>query len=330
MKNLMKKLTAALLGAALLTASFAGCASNAGEAGGDKKLNVGIVQLMEHPSLNTIRESFLEEMKALGYSEDDITFDYQEGQGEQTNLNSICQKFAGDKKDLIVAIATQSAQAAAASSKEIPVLFSAVTDPVAAKLLSDPEHPDKNSTGTSDAIPVDQVFQLAGKLTPNAKTFGLLYNSSEVNSVSVINEVKAYCSAHGIQVVEATVTNTSEVAQAVQSLIGRVDAIYSPIDNTVASAMPTVTQLTREAKLPVYTGADSMVADGGLATVGIDYTVLGKQTARMADKLLKGTPVSEIPVEILDNFAVVINQTTADALGITIPDELSSTAQIVK
>ena len=344
----MKKLFGTMLAFTLALSMLTGCGSSASSssqapaasqaasssqestaAPADDLFEVGIVQIMEHTSLDQIRESFLAEMENLGYGDARVNFDYQNASGDQSNLNSICQKFAGDQKDLIVAIATPSAQSAAAVASNIPLVFSAVTDPVAAKLLQNPDAPEGIITGTSDAIPVDQVFALMKQLTPDVKTVGLLYNAGEVNSVSVIDQVKAYCDENGLSYVESTVTNSSEVQQAAQSLVGRCEAIYSPIDNTVASAMAAVAQVARDAKLPVYTGADSMVIDGGFATVGIDYTLLGQQTARMAVKVLEGTPISEIPVETLDNFSTILNQTTADAIGVTIPEEIASNATVV-
>ncbi len=279
-------------------------------------VTVGLMQIVEHPSLNTIRESFTEEMQRLGYGY--VKIDYQNAQGDMSTLNTIAQKFVGDKVNAIVAIATPSAIAAASATKEIPIIFSAATDPVAAKLLTDPAKPEGNVTGVSDAIPVEKIFAVAKELTPEAKTFGFVYNLGEVNSVSVIEKAKAYCDANGLSYVEATVTNSSEVQQAAQSLIGKVDAYFTPIDNTVASAMPTFSQVALEAKLPIYTGADSMVVDGGLATSGIDYTLLGKQTAEMTVKILEGTPVSELPVITMEDFRVIVNQSTAKALGIDI------------
>lgn len=290
---------------------------------------IGLIQIVEHPSLNEIRESIIAELEALGYG-NKVSIDYQNAQGEQANLNSISQKFAGDKKDLIVAIATPSALSAAAAAPEIPLVFSAVTDPVAANLVENLEQPEGLITGTSDAIPVEQVFELMKTLTPNVKTVGFIYNSGEVNSLSVIEQAKAYCDANGIGYTESTVTNSSEVQQAAQSFFGKCEAIYTPIDNTVASAMPVLAEVARQAKIPVYVGADSMVIDGGFATVGIDYTLLGKQTAAMIVKVLEGTPVSEIPVETLDNYSTIINRTTAELLGVSIPDSISSSAIIVE
>ena len=346
----MKKVLATLLAAMMATVFTAGCTAtpvsssgtapsesasasqeaSSGSETGEKQIKIGIVQLMEHPSLTTIRTSFLEELEALGYTGDNVIIDYQDAQADQATINSITNKFVGDKVDLIVAIATPSAQSAAAATKDIPVLFSAVTDPVAAKLLADPLKPDTNCTGTSDAIPVEQTFELAKKLTPDVKKFGFLYCTSEVSAMSVIAQAKEYCDANAIPYTEATITNTSELQQAAQTLVGQCDAIYVSIDNTIASAMPVLSEVAIKAKKPLYVGADSLVIDGGLATVGIEYTQLGRQTARMADEILKGTPISEIPVEILENFGTIINEDTAAALGITIPDELRASAQFVK
>ena len=346
----MKKFFAAAI-AVLMTASLAACGStpsssaaeNAApassaastesapsDAGSGNTYRIGLAQIMEHTSLNQIRDSFTAEMEALGYGPDKVEIDYQNAQSDQSNLNSICQKFAGDGKDLIVAIATPTAISAAAAAPDIPLVFSAVTDPVAAKLVENPDAPEGNITGTSDAIPVDQVFELMNQLTPDVETVGLVYNLGEDNSVAVIEQAKTYLDSKGIGYVEATVTNTSEVQQAAQSLVGKCQAFYTPIDNTVATAMPVYAEVAKQAGLPIYTGADSMVIDGGFATVGIDYTLLGKQTAAMVVKVLEGTPISEIPVETLSNFATVVNTTTAEAIGVTLPGDLLSSAIVVE
>ncbi len=346
----MKKFFAAAI-AVLMTASLAACGSTPSssaaenpapassaastesapsDAGSGNTYRIGLAQIMEHTSLNQIRDSFTAEMEALGYGPDKVEIDYQNAQSDQSNLNSICQKFAGDGKDLIVAIATPTAISAAAAAPDIPLVFSAVTDPVAAKLVENPDAPEGNITGTSDAIPVDQVFELMNQLTPGVETVGLVYNLGEVNSVAVIEQAKTYLDSKGIGYVEATVTNTSEVQQAAQSLVGKCQAFYTPIDNTVATAMPVYAEVAKQAGLPIYTGADSMVIDGGFATVGIDYTLLGKQTAAMVVKVLEGTPISEIPVETLSNFATVVNTTTAEAIGVTLPVDLLSSAIVVE
>lgn len=293
-----------------------GCTSNE-----STKMDIGIMQFVDHPSLNEIRESFLSSLEELGYDEHNVTIHYQNGNGDFSNLNSIAQQFVGDEMDLIVAIATPSAQAAAAATTEIPILFSAVSDPVAAGLVESMETPNGNITGTSDLIDVKAIFEMAIALTPDVKSFGFIYNSGESNSQSVIASAKAYCDANGFSYEEATVTNSSEVQQTALQLLSSSDAIFAPIDNTVASAMPNISQLAIEQKIPLYVSADSMVADGGLATVGINYTILGKETATMAVSILEGTSPDKIPVKVMEEFVKVINKTTATAIGVEITDE---------
>ena len=230
----MKKLISVLL-AGLLVAAMGGCSGTDGStASAGEKLQVGVVQIMEHTSLDTIRESFLQQMEQLGYGEYKVDYDIQNAQGEQTNLGTICQKFVGDGVDMIVAIATPTAQTAAASTSEIPILFSAVTDPVEAKLLTDPQHPDGNVTGTSDAIPVDQVMQLCQELTPEVQKIGFLYTTSEINAQVTTEQAMEAAEQMGYETQLMTISEVSELQQAAQSLAQEVDAIYVPIDNTIA------------------------------------------------------------------------------------------------
>ncbi|MFA7078526.1 MAG: ABC transporter substrate-binding protein [Syntrophomonas sp.] len=317
----------------LLMTSLVGCTPNQKEAGesqnSDKKLQIGIVQIVEHPSLNTIRESFVQELDKQGFKDGEkVVIDYQNAQGDQTNLKTICQKFVNNKYDLIIAIATPSAQAAVGETKDIPIVFSACTDPVGSGLVSNLEKPGQNVTGTSDAVSAQKIMELAQRITPDIKTVGALYTSSETNSVSVVNDLKNYAAKNGLTVIEATVTNSSEVQQAVSSLVGKVDAVFSPIDNTVASAMPLVAQVANKAKKPVYVGADSMVKDGGLATFGINYTILGQETAQMAVEILNGKKAGDIPVKTMTDMDIYVNKDTAAAIGITIPDDVLKAATV--
>ena len=333
--GMVKKIAASLM-AVVLAFAAAGCTnentSSAQSSSGqstDEKLKIGVVQIMEHTSLDTIRDSFLEKMEQLGYGEDKVEYDIQNAQGEQSSLSTICKKFVGDDVDLIVAIATQTAQTAAATTSDIPVLFSAVTDPVQAKLLTDPEHPDGNVTGTSDAIPVDQVLNLCQQLTPDVEKIGFLYTSSEINSQVTVEEAMKLAEEMGYQMQLMTISETSELQQAAQTLAQETDAIYVPIDNTIAQAMPVLAQVGIDFQVPIYTGADSMVLDGGFATVGIDYTKLGAQTAEMADKILTGTPISQLPVETLSEFGTYINPDTAQQIGVEIPQEIAEKATML-
>ncbi len=328
----MKKFMSVMM-AGMMMATMAGCSNGteqkSGSADSAGKLQIGVVQIMEHTSLDTIRESFLAEMESLGYGEDKVEFDIQNAQGEQTNLSSICKKFVGVNVDMIVAIATPTAQAAAASTSDIPIVFSAVTDPVEAKLVADPEHPDKNLTGTSDAIPVDEVMQLCQKLTPDVKKIGFMYTTSEINSQVTAEKAIQEAEKMGYETQLMTISEVSELQQAAQSLAQNVDAIYVPIDNTIAQAMKVLAQVGLDYKIPIYTGADSMVQDGGFATVGIEYDKLGQQTAKMAKSILEGTPVSEVPVETLDEFGTFINKSTAEAIGVEIPAEIADNATLM-
>ena len=206
------------------------------------------------------------------------------------------------------------------------MVFAACTDPISAGLVTDLTKPGKNVTGTSDAVSAAQIMELAQRITPGIKTIGALYSSSETNSISVIKGLKDYAKKNGMTVVEATVTNSSEAQQAASSLVGKDDAMFTPIDNTIASAMPIVAQVTKRAKIPFYVGADSMVKDGGLATYGVNYIQLGQKTGSMAAQILKGKKPGDISVKTWDTFDIYINQATADAIGVTIPDDVKKEA----
>ena len=327
----MKKKMAMILMASMIMSLGVGCSSGpqGGEASeanettqtaektapaGAKK--VAIIQYVEHPSLDTIRESTIRALAEKGFVEgENITIDYQNAQADQSNLNSIASKFVGEKADVVIAIATPSAQVMAAATSDIPIIFSAVTDPVGAKLVDSLESPSGNVTGTSDAIPVDKTFELCKALTPDVQTFGFLYSAAEINSESVINEAKEIAKDYGFDYKESTITATTELQQAAEILASKVDAIYVPIDNNIASAMPVLSSVGKKAGIPVYVGADSMVNDGGYATVGINYEDLGQKTGEMVADVLNGKAISEMPVATLDNFYKVINKTTAKAIG---------------
>jgi len=314
----MKKKIAGILSTILaLALILTGCGS------AEQKTTIGIVQIVEHPSLNTIREAIVAELEVQGFKNgENVVIDYQNAQGDATNLKTIAQKFVKNNYDLIIAIATPSAQAVVTETDKIPIVFSAATDPVGSGLVADLDKPGKNVTGTSDKVSAEKIMELAEKITPGIKTIGALYSSSETNSISVINDLKEYAARNNKQVEEAAITNSSEVLQAVNSLTGKVDAIFIPIDNTVASAMVAVAQAANKAKIPVYVGADSMVKDGGLATYGINYTILGQETGKMAAEILNGKNPGDIPVKSMSDMEIYLNQKTADALGITIPDNI--------
>lgn len=330
-KNLTGLLAAMMVIAVMLTGCGGSSASSSDSANtAEDMLKVGIVQIVEHPSLDTIRESIISQLAQEGFEDGkNITIDYQNAQNEQSNLKTICQKFASSSYDLIIAIATPSAQAALGETKDIPIVFSAVTDPMAAKLVENLDAPGGNVTGTSDAVSASMIMDLAKKITPDIKTIGALYNSSEVNSVSVIEDLKEYAKANGMEVVDAPVTNSSDVQQSATFLAGKCDAVFSPIDNTVASTMPVAAKTFNEAKIPFYVGADSMVNDGGLATYGINYTILGQETGKMAAQVLNGTDPGTIPVMTMKDMDIYVNQKTADAIGVTFPQDVLAEATVL-
>lgn len=323
----MKRFLAVFSAMMLLLVGLVGCgttaATSSSSAGKQKMVKVGIIQIVEHPALDAARKGFLDTLKANGYEEGkNLKVDYKNAQGDTSNLNTIAQQFAADKPDLILAIATPSAQAIAGATKDIPILITAVTDPVAAKLVNSNEKPGTNVTGTTDMNPLKQQFDLLKKLVPQAKKVGILYNAGEVNSQVQVKIAKEVAAAMGLQIFEATVASTADVQQATQSLVGKVDVIYVPTDNMVVSAAPTVIQVTDKAKIPVISGESSVVEKGALGTIGINYANLGKQTGEMAVRILKGAKPQDTAIESQKDFDTVINKTDAALLGIKIPDDL--------
>lgn len=318
----MKKVTAILLVLAMVMMMLSGCGSKNAESG-DEMFKVGIIQLMEHPSLDTIRESIIEGLEDEGYVEgENLKIEYQNGQNDMSTMKNIAQTFVGDECDVIVAIATPAAQAALSETTEIPIVFAAITDPVGAGLADSLDSPGGNVTGTSDEVSAEMIMNLAKDITPDFKTIGVLYNIGEDNSVSVVAQLKEYAGENGYKVIESTVTNTGEVQQAAQYLADKVDIVFSPIDNTVASSMAVATETFNNAGIPFYVSADSMVNDGGLATCGIDYTVLGRETAAMIADILEGADPAAIAVRKMSEMSVYVNKETAKALNIEIPQAI--------
>ena len=325
----MKKLLALILTGVLLVGVLASCGT--GDSGDTKDMKkIGILQISDHASLNTIKDSTIKRLEELGYVDGKTAkIEAVSAQGEATNVTTILNGFVADNKDIIIAITTPVASSALNIANEIPVIFSAVSDPISAGLTTSIEKPDKNITGTSDAVPVDKIIDMALKTKPNIKTLGVMYNNGEASSVANIKLAKEYCNTKGIKVIEAPVTTSSEVQQASASLVTKVDAIFVPTDNTVADAMSVLAQTAIDAKIPVYVGADSMVADGGFATIGIKYEDLGIETANIADKVLKGTKVAEIPIKVFEDLSTYINENTAKAIGITIPQDIMDNEKTV-
>ena len=292
-----------------------------------KKYKVAIVQLADNGAFTEMRESFIQEMRTLGYDEAQMIFDIKNAQGDQSNLKTIVSRFKAEKPKLICAIATPAAQAAA---KDIPIVGTAITDYTSAKLVQNDERPGGNVTGVSDFAAMDAQMELAAKLIPQAKHVGLIYCSSEVNSEVQANQMKDYCKKHDLAVEERTVNNVNDIQQVAESLIGKVDYIYVPTDNTLASSIPTLMKITDANKIPVIVGADIMAKDGALAALSVDYYRLGKQTGELAADILDGKVKPETsPIQHQKDYTIVINKQDAEILGLTIPEEIAKKANMV-
>ena len=289
----------------------------------DKKKDVfriGISQFITHQSLDATREGFVDELAKQGYVEGkNIEIDLQNAQGEQRNLKTISQQLA-ESSDVVLAIATPSAQSLANTTQTTPVIFSAVTDPVSAKLVESREHPGGNVTGTSDqsSDAISTQINLIKKVLPKAKTIGILYTQSEPNSVVQKDEAKRLLEEKGFTVVEKTILDSNNVKAAAESLMTEVDMVFVPTDNIISSTMETVKQVSIKHKVPVFGGSTEMVAVGGLYNYGTNYEELGRQTARMLVRILKGEKPENIAVELPEKLELHTNQEMAAALGIDI------------
>ncbi len=290
----------------------------------DGKISIGIVQYMDHVALDSAREGFIQALKDNGYTDgDNIDIDYQNSQGDQSNLGSISDRFISNNVDLVLAIATPAAQSIAGKTTDIPIIATAVTDYVSARLVDSNQMPGGNVSGTTDMNPIKEQIDLLVKLAPDAKTIGVLYTSSEDNSVIQAKIAQEAIEKLGLKYTEVTVSNTNDVQMATQSIVDKCDAIYIPTDNVFASAMPVVYEATKKTKTPVVCGESGMVRKGGLATLGINYRELGYQTGLMAVKILKGEAEPQsMPIESSSKFDFAINGTIAEEFGIEIPEDL--------
>lgn len=325
--NWKKGIALVLTAAAFMAVT--GCGTNGTSDGGNYK--VGVVQLVEHPALDAANKGFVDALKEKGL-DSKITFDQQNAQADQSNLNTIAQRFVSDRKNLILAIATPAAQTMANATHDIPILGgTAITDYEAAKLVKSNEHPGGNISGTSDMNPVEQQVDLILQVMPNAKTIGTIYSSSEVNSQIQVEKMKAYAATKGIKVEEVTVSTVNDIQQAAQNLVSQhVDAVYVPTDNVVASAMSNLVAITDPAKIPVFGGEDNHVKGGALMSLSVDYYKLGYQTGLMAAKILTGeAKVEDMPIETQKEFKLVVNKDKLEKLGITLPEELMNKASMI-
>lgn len=321
----MKKLLALLLTLALSVSMTACSSAPASSEGGEPEtevLSIGVLQQMEHSSLDDARLGFIDALKDNGYVEgENLEIDYQNAQGDPSNLSTMSERFVNNNVDMVLAVATGAAQSIASKTTDIPVLFTAVTDPVDAGLVDSNEVPGGNITGTNDMSPIEAQVDLITELYPETETIGIVYCSSEDNSIIQAAQVKAYIESIGLKWVEGTVTNSNDVQQVTQSIVEKCDAVYIPTDNAYASAMAVVAGVVEKSKTPVVAGAIDMVADGGLMTLGLNYYNLGYQTGEMAVRVLNGEDISTMPVESLVKYDYYFNAEMVEALGLEVPEK---------
>ncbi|MED3551482.1 ABC transporter substrate-binding protein [Cytobacillus praedii] len=330
-KKLKILAAASLVGVTLLS----GCGSestegNAAEGGKGKTYKIGLTQFAEHPSLDAATEGFKKALEEEGFKEgENVEYDFQNAQGDMNNTQTIANNFVGDKVDLIFANATPSAVSALNATKDIPILFTSVTDPIGAGLVEALNKPGDNITGTTDNHPdgtaktIHFIVEQTG-----AKNIGVISNAGEQNSEVQVDQVKALAEEKGATVVEASVSTSAEVKQAAESLVGRVDAIYVPTDNTVVSALESVISVANSEKIPLFVGELDSMERGAIAASGFSYFDLGYQTGKMAVEILKGNKkVSEIPVELPGSLKLVINKKAAEAQGLAVKQEWGEIAE---
>ena len=291
---------------------------------------IGVLQYMEHGALDAAYEGFIAGFAEEGYIEgENIKIDLKNAQGDLTTAQTIANQYVSDDVDMMFAIATQAVQSAYNATKDIPILMTAVTDPVEAGVVKDWNQSGTNVTGTSDLTPVAKQMELITELVPEAKTVGVIYTTSEVNSEVQVKMAEEAASNLGLQVIRVGVTTVNDIPQAVASVIDKVDAMYAPTDNLIASSMPVLWNACLDKKVPIVAGVDTMVIDGGIATEGIDYYQLGYETGLMAAQVLEGKDPSTMPINTLQNTTLIVNQKNAEAIGLSIPDSILKGAEII-
>lgn len=322
----MKKLWLSLLAAGMVLSA---CSAGGTKSKADVK--IGVIQYTEHPALDKANEGFVKVLVKAGYQKKNI--DFQNAQTDPSNCETIANKFVNDGKDLIYAIATPAAQAVKSKTNDIPVVVSAVTDPAKAGLVDSNKETNSNVTGASDLNPVAEQIDLLHQLLPNAKKVAIMYCSSEDNSIVQAKLAKAALKKAGLEVMEATVSESNQIQSVTESLVGKVDAVYIPTDNMLAEGITAVTGVTNENGLPVIVGEESMAQGGGLATYSIDYEKLGEMAGKMAVKILSGKDKPQnMPIQYQSkkSLQLVINQTVASRLGIQVPADLLAKAKVIE
>ncbi len=291
---------------------------------------VAVTAIVEHPALDAVRDGVKEVLEENGYKDgDNLTFSYESAQGNPGTAAQIARQFIGEGPDVIVAISTPSAQAVVSATRDIPVVFSAVTDPVGAQLVSSMEAPGGNVTGISDMSPVAEHVALIREILPQAKSIGFLYNPGETNSVSSLAALKQAAEGAGLSVVESTASRSSEVQNAARALVGRADIIYVPTDNTIVSALESAVGVAEESKVPLFTADTDSVNRGALAALGFNYHEVGRETGAVVLRILKGEEAGAIPVAVASGSNLVVNKAAAAKMGVTLPEAVVARANQV-
>ena len=294
----------------------------------DKVVKIGILQFVTHDALDEIERGIEDGLADAGYEGSNVELTVLNAEADQSKIQTMSKKLVDDGNDVVIGIATPAAQGLSSATSDIPVIMGAISDPVGAKLVKNLDKPEGNVTGLSNHVPHAQTVELIQTITPDAKTIGVLYASSEDNSVSQVKEFTQYAEEAGLTVVEYAVPSTNEITTTMSVMTGKVDAIFVPQDNTIASAFPTVVTAANAAKIPVYSSVDTMVKQGSIASVAQSQYDLGLETAKIAVKILAGKKVSEVPVKVVDTGVPTVNLKAAKELGITIPDSLLEEADI--
>jgi putative ABC transport system substrate-binding protein len=324
----MKKHIIAVLTLMLAFAAASGCSP--ASAADDGTISIGILQIADHLSLDNAREGFISGLADEGWVEgENLRLMPFSAQGDISIAHAMANQIVESNPDLILGIATTTSQTLANTTETIPIVITAVTDPLRANLVESLERPGRNVTGTSDLSPVGRQFELLTQLLPEARTVGIIYNVGEINSQVLADMATEKAAELGLEYVTVTVASTADVAQATQSIVGRVDVIYTPTCNTVASAIAVVTAIAEEAGVPVIGGNANHVNNGALATEGVDYYRLGRQASAMAAQILRGEAVpAEMPIQWQDDLSMLINISAAERFGITIPEEILAAADL--
>ncbi|GAA0684799.1 ABC transporter substrate-binding protein [Marinobacterium maritimum] len=308
----LKKLMTTAIAAATLTLSTAQAAS----------VYVATTAIVEHPALDSVRDGIKETLAENGYNDQNMKFTYESAQGNPAIAAQIARKMVGEAPDVVVGISTPSAQSLVSATRDIPVVFSAVTDPVSAKLISNYEAPGANVTGLSDKTPVAQHLDLVREFLPDMKKLGVPYNPGEPNAVAIVALLKEEAAKKGIEIVEAPTPKSSDVMMASQKLIGDVDAIYCPTDNTILTALESVVKVGIDGRIPVFSGDTGSVERGAVAALGFNYHDIGRQTGEVIVRILKGEKAGEIPARVATGSDLYVNTKMAQRMGVEIPQSV--------